>query len=142
MKLNYASDSCGIVHITIGTGGKPGNPAGALDDQTIEEACSSSPFNNPATWVAKEAKNPTVFGPAGNCPTVQPDLGGFCWSDGQPSFSAVRTAAFGHGTLDILNATHAEWAFYRNNDAPGVAMDKVMLNRGQPTTCASVAGRG
>jgi hypothetical protein len=107
--------------------------------------CSTSPFNNAATWVAKQAKNPTIFGPAGNCPTVQPELGGFCWSNGQPAFSfqlSVRTAAFGHGTLDILNATHAEWAFYRNSDVPGVAMDKVMLNRGQPTTCASVASRG
>ncbi|WIA44097.1 hypothetical protein OEZ86_010448 [Tetradesmus obliquus] len=137
---NYTMNDCGIVHITIGNGGKPGSPEDALDTTTIEDACASSPFNNATAWVAKMAKNPTIFGPVGNCPTVQPHLGGFCWSKGQPDFSAVRTAVFGHGTLDILNATHAEWTFYRNSDAPGVSMDKVMLNRGQPTTCASVKG--
>eukprot|EP00882_Tetradesmus_deserticola_P008964 GHRQ01009456.1.p1 GENE.GHRQ01009456.1~~GHRQ01009456.1.p1 ORF type:complete len:377 (+),score=58.27 GHRQ01009456.1:1339-2469(+) len=138
---NYKSNECGTVHITIGCGGKPGTPNGALEDATIQSQCSNDPFNNATAWQAMQASNPTIMGPSGGCPTVQPDLGGFCWSkDDQPHFSAVRNAEFGFGLLDILNATHASWAFYRNKDAPGVTVDKVMLNRGEPTTCASVAG--
>jgi len=49
--------------------------------------------------------------------------------------SALRTSAFGHGTLDILNGTHAEWAFYRNSDQVNKALDKVMLLRLQPQPC-------
>lgn len=115
---------------------------------SIPAACgqSDSKFYNATTWNIAQSLNPTVFGPPGknHCPTVQPDLGGFCWPNGQPDFSAVRTSAFGYGTLDILNATHAEWAFYRNHDAPWFSLDKVMLDRSRPKSCASpshVAGR-
>jgi hypothetical protein len=98
-------------------------------------ACKNDPtFSSPEAWIKHQSGNPTVFG-GRQCPTVQSDLGGFCWSKGQPAFSAVRTSAFGHGTLDILNATHAEWAFYRNSDTPGSSMDKVMLNRAAPVPC-------
>lgn len=34
---NYTRDPCGAVHITIGCGGKPGSPKGALDDLAIED---------------------------------------------------------------------------------------------------------
>ena len=33
---------------------------------------------------------------------------GYCWAE-QPPWSAYRESSFGHGTLDILNATHALW---------------------------------
>jgi hypothetical protein len=39
---NYSSNACGIVHITIGCGGKPGSPADALDNEPIEAGESSS----------------------------------------------------------------------------------------------------
>jgi hypothetical protein len=33
---NYTANACCIVHITIGTGGKPGTPTGALDNDPID----------------------------------------------------------------------------------------------------------
>ncbi len=43
---------------------------------------------------------------------------GFCPpANFQPSPSAYREPSFGHGTLDILNATHAYWQWHRNQVA-------------------------
>ena len=39
-------------------------------------------------------------------PGMYPD--GFCYKE-QPLWSQYRESSFGHGTLDILNATHALW---------------------------------
>ena len=33
---------------------------------------------------------------------------GFCYKE-QPPWSAYREPSFGHGTLDIVNGTHALW---------------------------------
>ena len=33
---------------------------------------------------------------------------GYCYAE-QPPWSAVRDPSFGHGVLDVLNATHALW---------------------------------
>lgn len=41
-------------------------------------------------------------GPPGQYPQ------GFCWK-GQPIWSQYRESSFGHGTLDLLNSTHALW---------------------------------
>lgn len=32
----------------------------------------------------------------------------------QPVWSAYREASYGHGTLDVVNATHAIWKWHRN----------------------------
>ncbi|CAL5230081.1 g13538 [Coccomyxa viridis] len=40
---------------------------------------------------------------------------GYCWQE-QPPWSAYRESSFGHGTLDIVNATHALWHWIRNQD--------------------------
>jgi len=128
------------MHVTIGCGGKPG-VVEALDDVEIQTECSSSPFNSTKDWSKKLLSNPTQMGIRA-CPTVQPLFGGFCWSKGQPSISAMHTAAYGYGTLDILNATHASWAFYRNVDAFGKALETVVINRALPKSCASVAAAG
>ena len=43
------------------------------------------------------------------------NVSGFCPpANFQPSPSAYREPSFGHGTLDILNATHAYWQWHRN----------------------------
>lgn len=33
---------------------------------------------------------------------------GYCWAE-QPPWSAYRESSFGHGTLDVINSTHALW---------------------------------
>lgn len=33
---------------------------------------------------------------------------GYCYAE-QPPWSAYRESSFGHGTLDVINATHALW---------------------------------
>jgi hypothetical protein len=38
---------------------------------------------------------------------------GYCYKE-QPVWSAYRESSFGHGTLDVLNATHALWRWIRN----------------------------
>ncbi|KAK1429549.1 hypothetical protein QVD17_11760 [Tagetes erecta] len=35
----------------------------------------------------------------------------------QPSISLFREASFGHGHLRVVNASHAEWIWHRNDDA-------------------------
>ncbi|KAI3687767.1 hypothetical protein L1987_81470 [Smallanthus sonchifolius] len=35
----------------------------------------------------------------------------------QPSISVFREASFGHGQLRVVNASHAEWTWHRNDDA-------------------------
>ena len=34
----------------------------------------------------------------------------------QPAWSLFREPSYGHATLDLLNATHAAWAWHRNQD--------------------------
>lgn len=71
-------------------------------------------------------------------PWYQPQA---CWPAGtnasnycvssQPAWSAYRDPSFGHGMLEIQNATHAELAWNRNQDGLLVEVDKVTLIRGQ-----------
>lgn len=35
----------------------------------------------------------------------------------QPNISVFREASFGHGQLRVVNASHAEWTWHRNDDA-------------------------
>lgn len=44
-----------------------------------------------------------------------------------PVWSMYREASFGHGTLDVLNGTHALWRWVRNQDGQAVAADQQML---------------
>jgi hypothetical protein len=45
----------------------------------------------------------------------------------QPAWSAYREAVFGHGRLELVNATHARWSWYRNVDQPREVGDDVWL---------------
>ncbi|KAL0410091.1 UNVERIFIED_CONTAM: putative purple acid phosphatase 20 [Sesamum latifolium] len=47
--------------------------------------------------------------------------------DPQPKISAFREPSFGHGHLNIVNATHAVWAWHRNDEDVAVASDEVWL---------------
>ena len=46
-----------------------------------------------------------------------------------PAWSAFREASFGHGLLDIRNATSARWTWYRNDDGDKQAGDDVWIER-------------
>ncbi|GAB4856440.1 Probable purple acid phosphatase 20 [Ancistrocladus abbreviatus] len=46
----------------------------------------------------------------------------------QPKISIFREASFGHGELEIVNATHALWTWHRNDDDESVIADSVWLN--------------
>ena len=49
---------------------------------------------------------------------------GYCYRE-QPAWSAYRESSFGHGTLDLMNDTHALWSCERLSsplgDCPGKA---------------------
>ncbi|XVE75993.1 hypothetical protein DITRI_Ditri12bG0137000 [Diplodiscus trichospermus] len=45
--------------------------------------------------------------------------------DPTPEISIFREASFGHGQLEVLNATHAVWTWHRNDDDVSVTADTV-----------------
>ena len=60
------------------------------------------------------------------------------FADEQPPWSAFREASFGHGTLEIVNETHAEWIWYRNDASEEFGRapsDSVWVLRGNATNC-------
>lgn len=46
----------------------------------------------------------------------------------KPAWSAFREASFGHGELNIVNATHAFWSWHRNDDYESYCSDKVWIH--------------
>lgn len=61
------------------------------------------------------------------------------WISPQPSWSAFRQAQYGHGVLDVVNATHARWEWHRDVDASPVVTDGEWFVRARaPATSASV----
>lgn len=56
-------------------------------------------------------------------------LWGYCrYIDPKPEISLFREASFGHGILEVVNATHALWTWHRNDDDEAVISDSVWLN--------------
>ncbi|KAK6942622.1 Iron/zinc purple acid phosphatase-like C-terminal domain [Dillenia turbinata] len=49
------------------------------------------------------------------------------YDEPQASISVFREASFGHGQLEIMNATHAQWTWHRNDDDVAIAADSVWL---------------
>lgn len=45
----------------------------------------------------------------------------------QPSISVFREASFGHGQLEVVNATHALWTWHRNDNDEAVEADSTWL---------------
>ncbi|XP_050211083.1 bifunctional purple acid phosphatase 26-like [Mercurialis annua] len=50
------------------------------------------------------------------------------YMDPQPHYSAFREASYGHGTLEIMNRTHAFFSWHRNDDGEHVVADSLLLN--------------
>ena len=46
---------------------------------------------------------------------------GYCYRE-QPAWSAYRESSFGHGTLDLVNGTHALWSCKRLSHPRGSAL--------------------
>lgn len=57
-----------------------------------------------------------------------------------PSWSAEREASYGHGTLDVVNATHAVWTWHRNQDNVLMSRPGVVLTRGVKGKACSPSG--
>lgn len=53
--------------------------------------------------------------------------------------SAYREPSFGHGMLELQNATHATWTWNRNQDGAQQVADQVTLAR-DTAACANRAG--
>lgn len=49
------------------------------------------------------------------------------YKDPQPSTSMFREASFGHGELMMVNETHAQWTWHRNDDDEAAVADSVWL---------------
>ncbi|GMY25183.1 probable purple acid phosphatase 20 isoform X2 [Fagus crenata] len=45
----------------------------------------------------------------------------------KPDISLFREASFGHGELNVVNATHALWTWHRNDDDEAVASESIWL---------------
>jgi hypothetical protein len=61
------------------------------------------------------------------------------WMNPQPSWSAFRQATWGHGELQILNASVAVWTWHRNEDGePKVADSYVIMNNAVGARAAAV----
>ncbi|KAL9239309.1 hypothetical protein vseg_013644 [Gypsophila vaccaria] len=57
------------------------------------------------------------------------------FQDPKPDISVFREASFGHAELNVINSTHAQWIWKRNQDDEAVSADTFWL-----TTLASDAG--
>jgi hypothetical protein len=69
-------------------------------------------------------------------PVITLQDGQFCPSS-QPAYSAYREPTFGHGVLELVNATHARWAWQRTidvGDGQG-AVDEVWLAKPPAGSC-------
>ncbi|XP_047046290.1 probable purple acid phosphatase 20 [Lolium rigidum] len=51
----------------------------------------------------------------------------YMYIDPQPKTSVFREASFGHGRLQVVNATHALWTWHRNDDDEPVVADRVWI---------------
>ncbi|XP_050226515.1 probable purple acid phosphatase 20 [Mercurialis annua] len=47
--------------------------------------------------------------------------------DPKPEISLFREASFGHGQLEVVNASHAQWIWHRNEDDVQVPSDSIWL---------------
>ncbi|KAK4348371.1 hypothetical protein RND71_031126 [Anisodus tanguticus] len=47
--------------------------------------------------------------------------------DPKPETSVFREASFGHGEFDVVNATHAQWTWHRNDDDEAVVSDTIWI---------------
>lgn len=120
---NYSLDPCGPVYITIGDGG---------NIEKIDTEFADDPGKCPS-----QSDNIPEFG--GVCHlnfSTGPAKGKFCW-DQQPEWSAFRESSFGHGIMEVVNATYALWSWHRNQDSykENSRGDEIYIVR-QPDLCS------
>jgi hypothetical protein len=150
-------DPCGAVHITVGDAGNTeglsfvGNrTTGTMQYEDLNGGCPNITSTEERASFLVPA-NPTVVDPwsyykavltfqaDGNStgiPGTNPP--GYCYAQ-QPAWSQYREPAFGHGFLQVENATHALWSWNRNEDSVAVAADQIYIIR-DPTSCPNKAG--
>lgn len=77
---------------------------------------------------APDAKGPyfITIGDGGNREGLATD-----WQYPQPSWSNFRMASYGHGELQVLNATHLHWTWHQNPDLEPVVADQFYVIKGQ-----------
>ncbi|CAL5218603.1 g300 [Coccomyxa viridis] len=146
---NYTVDPCGTVHITIGDAG---NSEGIsfldnfqdpmLQFEDLNGGCPNvnasqprpsyllplNPNKDPWSWYQRTL----TFQADGNSTGVG-NPPGYCYKE-QPAWSLYRESSFGHGTLDLINGTHALWSWHANQDSNAVARDSVYIVRNS-TAC-------
>lgn len=49
------------------------------------------------------------------------------YMDPMAPISIFREARYGHGELEVVNATHAQWTWHRNDNDKAVAADSVWI---------------
>lgn len=53
--------------------------------------------------------------------------------------SLFREPSFGHGRLRIVNETHADWSWHRNNDRDAVVADRIWIeNLSKVKACSDI----
>jgi hypothetical protein len=52
------------------------------------------------------------------------------WMDPQPAWSAFRLASYGHGELQVMNATHTLWTWHQNPDLEPTVADSLWVVKG------------
>ncbi|CAH9095501.1 unnamed protein product [Cuscuta epithymum] len=55
----------------------------------------------------------------------------------QPKISLFREASFGHGMLEVVNASHAKWTWHRNEDDEAITADSVWIKSLSASTLQS-----
>lgn len=118
-------DECGPVHITIGDGG---NIEGLYKDYIDELQPQPGFCTNPQAGQQFPSYQPQ------QCISIQ--NGRYC-PDQQPEWSAYREPSFGHGMLELVNATHAEWTWNKNQWPAWKVADRVTIIRGGNKACGS-----
>jgi hypothetical protein len=133
---DHKVDDCGTVHIIIGDGGNHEGLYTSFIDQPGNTTCpkpNTLPNYQPGPYTPSFTYN-TSNPSKGYCPDPGTNSTG-----NQPVWSAFRQPAFGHGTLNFINETHAQWEWNRNLDAGTVYEDTVYIIRKR--TCANYLGQ-
>lgn len=53
------------------------------------------------------------------------------WISPQAATSAFRQASYGHGEMEVLNATHMHWTWHQNPDLEPTIADDLWIIKGQ-----------
>jgi len=117
---NYTIDPCAPVFITVGDGGNlEGLYTAFIETEPVAAFCSN------ASLYKLPSYQPS---PSGSIPITYPKAfnNSFC-PQSQPEYSAFRDPAFGSGQIEVFNATHMQWEWFRTMPGQPELIDSVML---------------